>query len=168
MHYIHSHCCVTITTLSLQNSFSSFQSETLYPLSNISPFSLPPVLETTNLLSVSMNLTTLGSSYEWNTLATSWEELTHWKRLWCWEELGAGGEGDNRGWDGWMASMTWWTWVWVNSRSWWWTRRPGMLQFMGSQRVGHDWVSEVNWMLGNKPFQNSVTYNNYLFLLTCP
>ena len=84
----------------------------------------------------------------WNstTLATSCEELTHWKRLWCWEGLGAGGEGDNRGWDGWMASLTWWTWVWVNSRSWWWTGRPGVLPFMGSQRVGHDWVTELNWM----------------------
>ena len=59
----------------------------------------------------------------WNssTLATSCEELTHWKRLWCWEGLKAGGEGDNRGWDGWMASLTQWTWVWVNSGSWWWT-----------------------------------------------
>ena len=71
-------------------------------------------------------------------------ELTHWKRPWCWEELGAGGEGDDRGWDSWMALPTWCTWVWVNSRSWWWTGRPGMLQFMGSQRVGHDWVTELN------------------------
>ena len=63
----------------------------------------------------------------------------------CWEGLGAGGEGDDRGWDGWMASLTRWTWVWVNSRSWWWTGRPGVLQFMGSQRVGHDWATELNW-----------------------
>ena len=76
---------------------------------------------------------------------TSCEELTHWKRLWCWEGLGAGGEGDDRGWDGWMASQTRWMWVWVNSRSWWWTGRPGMLRFMGSQRVGHDWATELNW-----------------------
>ena len=48
-------------------------------------------------------------SWNSNALATSWEELTHWKRLWCWEGLGAGGEGDDRGWDGWMASLTWWT-----------------------------------------------------------
>ena len=67
------------------------------------------------------------------------------KRLWCWERLGAGGEGDNRGWDGWMASPTQWTWVWVNSRSWWWTGRPGVLQFMGSQRVGHDWATHLIW-----------------------
>jgi len=78
-------------------------------------------------------------------VATSSEELTHWKRLWCWEGLGAGGEGDERGWDGWMASMTRWTLVWVNSGSWWWTGRPGVLRFMGSQRVGHDWVTDLNW-----------------------
>ena len=64
---------------------------------------------------------------------------------WCWEGLGAGGKGDDRGWDGWMASLTLWTWVWVNSRSWWWTGRPGMLQFMGLQRVGHDWVTKMKW-----------------------
>ena len=81
---------------------------------------------------------------ETNTLATSCEELTHWKRLWCWEGFGAGGEGNDRGWDGWMASPTRWTWVWVNSRSWWWTGKPGVLRFMGSQRVGHDWATELN------------------------
>ena len=58
--------------------------------------------------------------------------------------IGEAGEGDNRGWDGWMASLTRWTWVWVNSGSWWWTRRPGVLQFMGSQRVRQDWVTELN------------------------
>ena len=67
------------------------------------------------------------------------------EKLWCWEGLGAGGEGDDRGWDGWMASLTQWTWIWVNSGSWWWTRRPGVLRFMGSQRVGRDWVTELNW-----------------------
>ena len=66
---------------------------------------------------------------------------------WCWEGLGAGGEGNNRGWDGWMASPTWWTWVWVNSGSWWWTGRPGVLQSMGSQRVGHNWATELNWRI---------------------
>ena len=79
-----------------------------------------------------------------NTLATWCEELTLWKRPWCWERLRAG-EGDDRGWDGWMASPTQWTWVWVNSGSWWWTGRPGVLRFMGSQRVGHDWATELNW-----------------------
>ena len=78
-------------------------------------------------------------------MATSCKELTHWKKLWCWEGLGAGGEGDNRGWDGWMASLTRWTWVWVNSRRWWWTGRPGVLRFIWSQRVGHDWATELNW-----------------------
>ena len=68
-----------------------------------------------------------------------------WKRLWCWEGLGAGGEGDDRGWDGWMASPTRWTGVWVNSLSWWFTGRPGVLWFMGWQKVGHDWVTELNW-----------------------
>jgi len=79
------------------------------------------------------------------TLATTCEGLTHWKRLWCLEALGAGGEGDDKGWDGWMASPTQWTWVWVNSGSWWWTGRPVVLQFMGSQRVGRDWATELNW-----------------------
>ena len=85
--------------------------------------------------------------WSWNssTLATSWKELTHWKRLCCWEALGAGGEGDDRGWDGWMASQTRWTWVWVNWGSWWWTGRPGVLWFMGSQRVGHDWATDLIW-----------------------
>ena len=77
-------------------------------------------------------------------LATWCEELTHLKRPWCWEGLRAGEEGDNRGWDGWMVSPTQWTWVWVDSGSWWWTGRPGMLRLMGSQRVGHDWVTELN------------------------
>ena len=72
-------------------------------------------------------------------------QLTHWKRLWCWEGLGARGEGDDRGWDGWMASLTQWMWVWVSSGSWWWIGRPGVLQFMGSQRVGHDWATELDW-----------------------
>ena len=79
-----------------------------------------------------------------NTLA-SWWDLTHLKIPWCWERLNAGGEGDDRGWDSWMASPTQWTWVWVNSGSWWYSGRPGVLQFMGSQRVGHKWVAELNW-----------------------
>ena len=80
---------------------------------------------------------------ETSTLATWCEELTHWKIPWCWDGLGAG-EGDGRGWDGWVALPTRWTWVWVNSGSWWWTGRPGMLWFMGSQRVRHDWATELN------------------------
>ena len=80
-----------------------------------------------------------------DTWATWCEKLTHWKRPWCWERLKAGGEGDNRGWNGWMVSLTQWTWVWVRSRSWWWTGKPGKLQSMGSQRVGHNWATEMNW-----------------------
>ena len=86
-------------------------------------------------------------SWNSNTLATSCEKLTHWKRPWCWEGLGEGGEGDDRGWDGWMASPTRWTWVWVNSGTWWWTGRPGVLQSMGSRKVRQDWVTELNWIL---------------------
>ena len=88
---------------------------------------------------ISLESSFLLSNYE------QCEELTHWNRLWCWEGLGARGEGDDRGWDGWMASLTRWMWVWVNSGSWWWTGRPGVLWFMGLQRVGHDWATELNW-----------------------
>ena len=77
----------------------------------------------------------------WPPYAKSW--LTG--KDWCWEGLGAGGEGDDRGWDGWMASLTWWTWVWVNPGSWSWTGRPGMLQPTRWQRVRHDWATELNW-----------------------
>ena len=73
------------------------------------------------------------------------EELTHWKRPSCWERLKAGGEGDDREWNDWMASLTWWMRVWESSRHWLWKGEPGMLQSMGSRRVGHDWVTELNW-----------------------
>ena len=88
-------------------------------------------------------------SWNCNTLAASCEELILWKSLWCWEGLGAGGEGDDRGWDGWMASLTRWTWIWVNLGSLWWTGRPGVLWFMGLQRVGHDRATELNWRDGH-------------------
>ena len=68
-----------------------------------------------------------------------------WKRPWCWERLRARREGDDRGWDDWMAWPTRWTWVWVDSGSWWWTGKPGVMQFMGLQGVGHAWVTELNW-----------------------
>ena len=80
--------------------------------------------------------------------------VAHWKRFWCWEGFGAGEEGDDGGWDGWMASPTRWTRVWVNSGSWWWTRRPGVLQFMGSQRVRHYWETELNWTLMTQMVKN--------------
>ena len=74
-------------------------------------------------------------------------KMTHLKRPWCWERMKSGGEGDNRGWNGWMASLTQWTWVWEGSGSWWWTGKPGVLQSMGSQRVRHDWVTELTaWL----------------------
>ena len=98
-------------------------------------------------------------SWNSNTLATWCEELTCLKRPWCWERSRAGGEGDDRGWDGWMVPLTRWTWVWVDSGSWWWTGRPGMLRFMGSQRVRHDWVIKLN--LGKserKIFRNVKSY----------
>ena len=83
-------------------------------------------------------------SWNSNTLDTWCEELTHLKRPWCWERLKAR-EGDDRGWDGWMASPTQWTWIWASSRSWWWTGKPGMLQSMESQRVWHNWMTKLNW-----------------------
>ena len=82
-----------------------------------------------------------------NTLATWCEELTHWKRPWCWEKLKAGEEGGNRGWAGWMVSLTQWAWVWESSRSWWCTGKYDMLKSMGSQRVIHDWATELNWLM---------------------
>ena len=71
-------------------------------------------------------------------------KLTHWKRPLCWERLKAGREGDDRGWDGLMASPTGWTWIWTSSQSWWWAGKPGVLQSMGSPRVRHDWATELN------------------------
>ena len=76
----------------------------------------------------------------WPPDAKNW---THLKTPWCWERLKVGGEGDDRGWDGWMASLTWWTWVWLNSGSWWWTGRPGVLQFMVSQES--DTTEQLIW-----------------------
>ena len=98
----------------------------------------------------------------WRRIKLGLQEASHRKctHLYCvkawliWEDPDAGrdwagGEGDDRGWDGWMASPAQWTWVWVNSRNWWWTGRPGVLQFMGSQRVGHNWATELNWTEGH-------------------
>ena len=91
-----------------------------------------------------------GCSLDWcwswnsNTLAIWCKELTHLKRPWCWERLMAGREGDDEGWDVWMASLTQYTCVWTNSGDWWWTGRPGVLQSVGLQRVRHDWANELN------------------------
>ena len=76
------------------------------------------------------------------TLATCSEELNHWKRPWCWETLRAGEGGDARGGNVWMASLTQWTWVWIISGSQWRTGKPSVPQSMGSQRVGHNWMTE--------------------------
>ena len=87
----------------------------------------------------------LIGSFRAKNLATWCKELTHWKRLWCWERLKVGGKGDDRGWDGWMASLTRWTWVWVSSGSWWWIGKPGMLQSMGvakSRTRLSDWTEK--------------------------
>ena len=83
------------------------------------------------------------------------------KNLLIGKDPDAGGEENDRGRDGWMASPTWWTWVWVNSRNWWWTGRPGMLQSTGSQRVGHDWVTELNWTTwgAQHPVRHSLNVN---------
>ena len=102
--------------------------------------------------------------WSWNssTLTTSCEELTHLKRPWCWERLKAGGEEDNRGWDGWMASPTWWAWVYVNSGSWWWTGRPGMLQSMG-----HRESDTTEWLNWTEHTQDSQIISKYLLLEIC-
>ena len=93
-------------------------------------------------------------SWNSNTLATWCKELNPWKRPWCWEWLKVGGEGDDRAWDGWIASWNWWTWVWASSRSWWRTGKPCMLQSMGSQRVGHNWATEGSIFYGRAPCQS--------------
>ena len=91
----------------------------------------------------------IGRDWCWgwnsNTLATRCEDLTRCKRPGCWERWKAGGEVDDRGWDGWMALRTR---VWAGSGSWWWSGKPDVLQSMGSQRVRHDWVTELNWSSG--------------------
>ena len=96
--------------------------------------------------------------WNWNSssLATWCKELTHLKRPWCWERLRAGGEGDNRGWDGWMASPTQWTWVWVNSGTWWWIGRPGVLRSVGSQRAGLNQLNNsVSYSAPNRPHDSN-------------
>ena len=104
----------------------------------------------------------------WNwsssTLVTWWEELAHWKRHWCWQRLKAKEEGGDRGCDGCMASRTQRTWVWVNSRSWWWTGRSGGLQSVGSQRVGQDWATELNWFRSNLTLTQPCSFVSFTVL----
>ena len=105
-------------------------------------------------------------SWNFNTFPFWCEEWAHLKRPWCWERLRAGGEGDDRGWDGWMASPTHCTCVWVDSRSWWWTGRPGVLWFMGLKRVGHDWATELNWTeCFLRPAYSSFFFKNAFILI---
>ena len=116
------------------------------------------------LKEMSLNINWKDWRWSWNsnTLATWWEKLTHLNRPWCWERWKEGEKGDNRGWDGCMASPTQWAWVWVYSGNWGWTGRPGMLQSMALQRVGHNWVTELNWATFNDiPF----TCDVWLFFL---
>ena len=110
-----------------------------------------------SLKEISLNIHRKDWCWSWNsnTLATWCKELSHWKRPWCWERFKAE-EGGDRGWDDWIALLSRWTWVWARSRSWWWTGKPGVLQSMGLQRVGHDWEIELNWSEGNK--LNQVTW----------
>jgi len=121
----------------------------------------------------------MGKTYrevKWKSLSCVWLFATPWTIQSM--ELKAGGEGDDRGWDGWMASLTWWTWVWVGSGRWWWTGRPGVPQSMGSQRVGHDWATELNWRIQcevvyryskkkKKILKNSLTFEGKLHCLSC-
>ena len=110
-------------------------------------------------------------SWSSNILATWCEELTHCKRPWCWKRLKAGGEGGDRGWDGWMALPSWWTWVWASAGSWWRTARSGVLQSMGLQRVGHDWMTELNWtelkLLPSKVIERLNNWIQFLATLQC-
>ena len=114
-----------------------------------------------------------GWCWSWNsnTLATWCEELTQWKRPWCWARLKAGEEGDNRGWDGWMASPTQWTWVWVDFGSWWWTGKPGVLQSMGSQswtwlsyctELILTYISSLFWMVSSWCLYHWLSNQSYL------
>ena len=102
-----------------------------------------------------------------NTLATWCEELTHLKRPWFWERWKVRGEGDDRRWDGWMASPTQWTWVRVSSRSWWWIGKPGVLQSMGLQRVRHDWVTELSWFARTASHMALLLWSEVACLAVC-
>ena len=106
-------------------------------------------------ISMKYSLEGLMLKLNFNTLATWCEELTHWKRPWCWERLKAGGEGGNRGWDGWMASPTQWTWVWASFGNWWQTGKPGMLQSMGST----EWLNWTEFKITSGMLLSSYVFN---------
>ena len=88
-------------------------------------------------------------------------KLFHWKRPWNWGWLKGGGEGDDRTWDGWMASPSRWRWVWASSGNWWWTGKPGMLESIGSQRVRHDWTDII---LGGRRFITNIKLSEFLII----
>ena len=138
--------CTTSVVLWCHNEWVTFQDMRMSVSSNMTHVFLK-VQENKVLWSV-LGVHWKNWCWSWNsnTLATWCEELTHLRRPWCWERLRAGGEGDNRGWDGWMTSPTQWKWVWVDSGSWLGAGRLGVLWFMGSQRVRHNWATELNWM----------------------
>ena len=106
-------------------------------------------------------------SWNSNTLATWCEELTRLKRPWCCERLKVRGEGDGGGWDSRMASITWWTWVWVSSGCWLWTGKPDVLQFMGLQSVGHNWATELNWSSYRKTCVTVLSWDYYIHVTFC-
>ena len=138
---------LTLEQCAIENPHRSYGQSSVYVVTPYPSFLC--IYSSTYTDSTSYDCAVLGylllKSWNYNTLATWCKELTHLKRLWCWERLKAGGEGDNKGWDGWMASPTHWIWVWASSGSWWWTGKPGVLQSMGLQRVRNDWATELNW-----------------------
>ena len=100
--------------------------------------------------------------WSFNTLATWCEELTHWKRHWCWERLRTGGERDDTGWDDWTASLTQRTWVWTNSGRQWRTRKPGVLQSTGSQRIVQDWTTDQQQGIHTVEYHSAIKINELL------
>ena len=106
--------------------------------------------------------------WSWNskTLATWCEELTHWKRPWCWERLKAGGEGDDRDWDGWMASLTWWTWVWASSGSWWWQGSLACHNLWGRKEL--DMTEQLNWLMVYSSLPSTLSTVGYGFCFPVP
>ena len=91
-------------------------------------------------------------------------QVTHWKRPRCWEKLKAGEKGGHRGWDGWIASLTQWTWVWAGSVSWWWTGKPGVLQSMGlKSRTRLSYWTELNLLYSTR---NSTQYSVLTYIGT--
>ena len=131
------------------------------------------------LTEISLNIHWKDWCWSSNTLVTWWEELSQWKRPWCWQRMKTGGEGDNRGWDGCIASPSLWTWVWVSSVSWWWTGRPGVLQSMGRKESGRterlNWkvqiYSNIQYHVSSKEYSNGNAYfwkNNCTLLHLAP